>query len=210
MPPSIWPMTAERVQHPADVLGGGDLDHPDQPELLVDVDDGPVRGEGEATVRVALPVLVERLGRRVVELPVASTGPARRASASDTLRVPSLVGHLAVAEHHVGRLEVAVEGRPLEDDLADRRRRPSAPRRRSSTSGATRDVEPAEPTWVSAGCSTTSLDPEHRAGDLLGERHEALADLGGGDVHGGHPAVGASRHPGGGVVVEPLGDSRGS
>ena len=58
----------QRVQHPTDVLGGGDLDDLDQPEVGIDVDDGAVGDERERRVAVALAVLVEVLGRRVVVL----------------------------------------------------------------------------------------------------------------------------------------------
>ena len=58
-----------RVDRPADVLGAGQLDHLDQAELDVDVDDGPVRREGVLHVRVALPGLgVDRVGRPVPPL----------------------------------------------------------------------------------------------------------------------------------------------
>ena len=62
MPPSIWPDDLGGVQHPADVLAGGDLDDPHEAEVGVDVDDGPVGGEGEADVGVALAPLVEGHG----------------------------------------------------------------------------------------------------------------------------------------------------
>ena len=68
MPPSIWPSTRQRVERPPDVLRGGDLDHLDQAELGVDVDDGAVGDERERRVAVALAVLVEVLGRAVVVL----------------------------------------------------------------------------------------------------------------------------------------------
>ena len=65
------------------------------------------------------------------------------------------------------------------------------------------DVDPADPICVSIGSSTTVVDAEHGAGDLLGDRDEALADLGGGELQRGH-AVGepAARRR---VVVEALG-----
>ena len=68
MPPSIWPSTRQRVERPADVLRGGDLDDLDEAELGVDVDDGAVGDERERRVAVALAVLVELLGRPVVVL----------------------------------------------------------------------------------------------------------------------------------------------
>ena len=68
MPPSIWPIDRQRVEGPADVLGGGDLHDLHQAELEVDVDDGPMGDEGERRVAVALAVLVELLGGPVVVL----------------------------------------------------------------------------------------------------------------------------------------------
>ena len=68
MPPSTWPSDRQRVEGPADVLGGGDLHDLHQPELDVDVDHGAMGDERERRVAVALAVLVELLGRLVVVL----------------------------------------------------------------------------------------------------------------------------------------------
>ena len=54
------PLHRDRVDGPADVLRGGDLDHPHQPELDIDVDHGAVRRERKRQVSIALAVLVER------------------------------------------------------------------------------------------------------------------------------------------------------
>jgi len=50
-----------------EMLMVGKLDHPNEAQIDVDVDHGPVRRERELHVRVALAVLVERLGRPVAE-----------------------------------------------------------------------------------------------------------------------------------------------
>ena len=66
------------------------------------------------------------------------------------------------------------------------------------------DVEPAEPI-VGVGRGEHDLvDAEHLAGDLLGERDEALPDLGARARDGGDPVVEPA--PGGRVVVEALGE----
>ena len=68
MPPSIWPSSAcGFIALPTSCVGG-ELDHAHEPQLGVDVDDRAVGGEGELHVRVALAVLVERVGRAVVPL----------------------------------------------------------------------------------------------------------------------------------------------
>ena len=58
----------QRVQHLADVLRGGEVHDAHEPELGVDVDDGPVRGARERHVGVALAVGVERVREPVVVL----------------------------------------------------------------------------------------------------------------------------------------------
>ena len=65
-------MHLERVDGQADVLGGGDLGHPAQPGLGVDVDNRPLGYEHERHVGVPLPVLVQAVRRSVVmlELPL--------------------------------------------------------------------------------------------------------------------------------------------
>ena len=68
MPPSIWPVTCSGFSTLPDVLGGREVHDAHEPELGIDVDDGPVRGARERHVRVALPVGVERVREPVVEL----------------------------------------------------------------------------------------------------------------------------------------------
>ena len=58
----------QRVEHPADVLRGGEVHDAHQTELGIDVDDGAVRGARERHVRVALAVGVERMREPVVVL----------------------------------------------------------------------------------------------------------------------------------------------
>jgi hypothetical protein len=58
-----------QVDRRADVERGGDLDHADEAELLVDLDDRPLRGEREHHVDVALTALVERRRLPMVERP---------------------------------------------------------------------------------------------------------------------------------------------
>ena len=204
MPPSIWPSDRQRVQRPADVLGGGDLHDPHQAELEVDVDDGAVGHEGERGVAVALPELVEVGGRAGggTRAPPRTPGPAV-ASATATRRSPtvSTTASSSIASRSGSRPCCAADvlEEPLAHGPAGRRR----PRRRTSTSGGTADVEPAEPIEVSIGSSTTSSTPRMRAGDLLGDRHEALAHLGGGELQRGH-AVGQPAASGR-EVVEALG-----
>jgi hypothetical protein len=62
------PLERLRVDRAADLLSGRELDDAHRPKLDVDVDDGAVRRERELQGRVALAVLVERLGRAVVRL----------------------------------------------------------------------------------------------------------------------------------------------
>ena len=57
---------ALRVDGPPHLGHGGHLHHADQPQLLVDLDHGALRGEGELRVRIALAVLVEGRGGAVV------------------------------------------------------------------------------------------------------------------------------------------------
>ena len=68
LPPWICPSTRLRVDRAPDVLRDGQLDHPRDAELRVDVDHRAVGGEREGEVRVALPALVQRLRRGVVVL----------------------------------------------------------------------------------------------------------------------------------------------
>src|SRR5205823_2980787 len=56
------------VQHSSDVLRGGQVYHPNETELGVDVDHRPVRRAGERHVRVALAVGVEGVREPVLEL----------------------------------------------------------------------------------------------------------------------------------------------
>ena len=64
MPPSIWPSTCSGFSTRPTSWRGGDVHHPHQPELEVDVDDGAVGGARERHVGVALAVGVERLVSR--------------------------------------------------------------------------------------------------------------------------------------------------
>ena len=138
MPPSIWPSTRQRVERPPDVLRRGDLHHLDQPELGVDVDHGAVGDEGERHVAVALPVVVEVLGRAVVVLDrlartrrlrrgVGDGHPQRRPSSRRPRRPrsPSAAGRRRAPRRRARTVARAPPGRPRR------------PRRRSSTSGAT-------------------------------------------------------------------------
>ena len=94
MPPSIWPSSACGFIALPDLLRRGELDHADEAELAVDVDDGAVGGERELQVRVALAVLVEREGLAVVPLDrlLDDASPriraARRARRSDAGSLP--------------------------------------------------------------------------------------------------------------------------
>ena len=148
------------IEHAPDVLRGRDLDDADQPELDVDVDDRAVRGERERHVRVALPVLVERLGRLVVILVrrfehspatasriATSTWPStdaagRRSSASDRGVDTRLLGD--------------VGGNDLREHVVRRPRKTAPP---DIHVWRLAEVDPAEPIAVSAGASTTSSRP---------------------------------------------------
>ena len=204
MPPSIWPMHRQRVERPADVLGGGDLHHLHQPELGVDVDDGAVGDEGERRVAVALAVLVEVLGRAVVVLdrlverrrrPVASATGTRSAPIESTTSVPSTT--------QAQRVDAVRRADVLEQSLAHRPARgvdrpaahPRLARRRRRAGRADRGVDRLEHAPRRRRASMRAI--------CSAMRDEALADLGGGELQRGHavgqPAAGRR------VVVEALG-----
>ena len=131
----------ERVEHPPDVLRGGEVDDTHEAELGVDVDDRAVRGARERHVRIALPVGVERVGEPVVVL----------------------AGHV---DRAVGR-----ERGDVEIDLRRVRRgaRASSSARAARHAFSTAppdiivwrlaDVEPADAMVVSAGATITSSTP---------------------------------------------------
>ena len=106
------PDDRERVQGPADVLGGGDLDDAHEAELDVDVDDRAVCGERERHVRVALPVLVERFGRRVVVLAGQVDWPVGDERGDLDAFARRRVAHDAALEDEVG----AVGARPAAEN----------------------------------------------------------------------------------------------
>ena len=204
MPPSIWPSTRQRVERPPDVLRRGDLHDLDQAELGVDVDDGAVGDERERGVAVALPVLVEVLGRPVVVLDGLLEARRRRvASATGTRSAPDRVDDVACrrSPSRSGSMPCAAptcsnsRSRTGPAGGVDRAAaHPRLARRRRRAGRADRGVDRLEHDLV---------DAEDGAGDLLGDRDEALADLGGGELQRGHavgePAAGRR------VVVEALG-----
>ena len=204
MPPSIWPSTRQRVERTPDVLRGGDLHHLDQPELGVDVDDGAVGDERERRVAVALAVLVEFLGRRVVVLDGLVERRRRRVASATGSRQPDTVSTTSVA---VDRRGAAGRRRATRPTCSNSRSR--TVRHAASTAPPLihvwrdADVEPAEPTCGVDAVEHDVVDAEDRAGDLRGDRDEPLADLGGGELQRGD-AVGEAA-AGGRVVVEPLG-----
>ena len=121
MPPSIWPVTAQRVERPPDVLGGRHLHDLHETELGIDVDDGAVGDERERDVAVALAVLVEVLGGSMVELDrLARTRASPSASATGTRSVPIESTTSVAVDHEPQRIEPV--GRPdaLEQPLAHR------------------------------------------------------------------------------------------
>ena len=150
----------QRVERPADVLGGGDLHDLDEAELRVDVDDGAVGDEGERHVAVALTVVVELLGRAVVVLDASrrSATPAdvrrRRGPAASpiesTTSVPSMT-------KRSGSIPWAAPTCSNSRSRTARHAASTAPPLIHVWRDA--DVEPAEPIWVSIGSSTTTSTP---------------------------------------------------
>ena len=205
MPPSIWPMHAQRVERPPDVLGGGDLHDLDQAELA-----GrrrPPRG-----------------GRRTRTPCGSCPGRSRRDPRSGGWWYST-----RLVEHHAGgglgdrdpqrarprrrRRARRSPSRSGVDAVQPRRRARTAarapPGRRASTAPPLihvcrdADVEPAEPTLGVDRLEHDLVDAEHRSGDLTGDRDEALTDLGRRELQRGdtvgEPAAGRR------VVVEALG-----
>ena len=204
MPPSIWPSTRQRVERPPDVLRRGDLHDLDQPELGVDVDDGAVGDEGERRVAVALPVLVEVLGRAVVVLdglverarrrwrrrPAMRRSPIESTTSAPSIDEPQRVD--AVRRADVLEQPLAhgpaggVDGAAAHPRLARRRRRAGRADRRCRSARARRRRRRA-PCGRSAAAIVTKPCPTSRRGEL--QRGDAV----------GEPAAGRR------VVVEALG-----
>ena len=138
----------ERVQDPADVLGGGEVDQADEAELGVDVDHGPVGGEGERHVGVALAVVVER----------------QRSARGGTRRSPRRLVPRASSATTLRRSSPSRDRQPIAGDA--RGVGPAPPRRPACTAPPDIHVWRDWPTSsrpsrcdVSAGASTTSSTP---------------------------------------------------
>ena len=170
-----------RVERASDVLHRRDLDHPDEPELAVDVDDRSMGGVGEGHVRVALARLgIERAGRSMVVLEgLLDRRLAEQLGEADARRAVH-APHLAA-----GQLELAVaelRRRELEHAVADGVARelhraaghPGLARGRRRAGRADGGVR---------GHDDDALHAELGARDLTLDRHEALSDLGGRRVH---------------------------
>ncbi len=193
-------MDLERVEGLADVLGGGDLHHPHQPRLGVDVDGRPVGHEHEGDVGVALAIGVEAAGRLVV---VFELSLHRLLEEELDRRQRSALGvqHLPAGER-VRRRSGSPQhflGDPAGSALDRGAGHPGLPGGRRGPGVADRGVSRQRPHL---------LHPELGPRDLLGDRHNALADLRGSGLDRGQgPAVGTplEAHPGGGVVVVALG-----
>ena len=152
------PGDRQRVECPTDVLGRGDLHDLDQAQFAIDVDHRTVGDECEGGVTVALAVLVEVLGRWVAVLDglvdLESGG-----GLGD--RDPQVTG---VSTTSVRRSIRRIGSMPCASATASNSRSRTA-RQAASTAPPLihvwrdAEVEPAEPTWVSIGSSTTSSTP---------------------------------------------------
>ena len=166
MPPSIWPSTASGLSARPTSCAVAICDHPDQPELGVDVDHGPVGGERERHVALPWPFSSSGVGRAVVVLDGRLDGvvaeqrrPATRVGAGRVDdRRPSISQRRPASSRGRATCARTCLAPPA---------RPSAPRRPSSRSGATpTSTRPSRPA-VSAGWHDTSSTPSTVAGDLL-------------------------------------------
>ena len=178
MPPFDLAQHLQGVERLAHVLGGGDLHHPDQAQAGVDVDHGPVGGADQGHVGVALAVGVERMGQPVVVLDLLlEHHPGRRLGHGHVDRAARAGGDAAVDDRQCFGVDAVAAA-----DLGQQR----------GAHGQARllDRAPGHP-GLAAGRGRAGradgrvgrgqqdvVDAEDTAGDLLGQRHEPLADLG--------------------------------
>ncbi len=136
VPPSIWPVRPSGFRTLPTSMDGGDLQDPDQAELLVDLDHRPLGGEGEADMNVPLPVFVERLRGAVVVDGFARYRLVEQLA--DLEQRPPAGNYPSIGEAELGVVGAARRPRPGRGRRAPRAptRRPSARRRRPSSTGA--------------------------------------------------------------------------
>ena len=182
-------------------MGGGDLHHSEEPELRVDIDHRPVRGEREGRVAVPLAVLVELGGRRVMELSGVLVLTALESAGNGDERSP--VGHDPLPlDGEELPVHIVLGGRRVEDlrgdataGLEDRSsRHPGLTRGRGRTGRPDGGVD---------GLERHVGYPEFGPSDLERDGDEALTDLGGREFQT-RPTV-PDDAPRGGEVVEALG-----
>src|SRR5690606_25071091 len=204
----------QRVEGLADVLRAGQFDHLDEAEFGVDLDHGPVRGEGVLDVAVALagaqvegfrrpvpPLLLDLDG--VVAEHVGEVGEDFAAVGDD---LAALQQEFGGRPGRVGGAEAAPA--ELQDPLADQfagvldgaAGDVRLPRGGGRAGGAHPGV---------GGVDGHLVDAQLGAGDLRVDGDAALADLGHRGVHGRDRSAADGLHadPRPGVVVEALGEA---
>ena len=196
------PDHGQRVERPADVLRRGHLDDLDESQLGVDVDDGAMGDEGERRVAVALAVLVQLLGRAVVELDGLVEGHAGSGGVDGAAPRVDLIDDLGSVDGQAVDVDPAFGGDVLEQPLAHRLTR--RVHRAAAHPGLARSRRrPGRPDGGVDRVEQHDVDAEDAAGDLLGDGDEPLPNLRSRELQGRHPVdEPAARR---GVVVEPLG-----
>src|SRR5437016_7888022 len=159
------PQHALRVERATDVLRDGQLHHPDQTELGVDLDHCPRRAEGEGNVRIALPVRVELAGGTMMKDAGGFDRPAQRLHSA---------------------LPLDLGAHRLAGELNGPTRHHRLPRGGTGTRGPDRGIGLAD---------QDTVDAEFAADNLRDDRIQALTDLDRGRLHLCEPSLTVDRHP---------------
>ena len=132
MPPSIWPWTDSGLRARPTSCAVATCTTLTRPSSAIDVDDGAVGDERERDVAVALPVLVEVLGRRVAVLHGLVEGQAGRGRRHRDPQRADRVDDVGAVDRQLHRLDAVRRARPprtaarAPDGTRRRRRRPTS------------------------------------------------------------------------------------